>query len=513
MEDNKKALTMESCTYNNIIASTDCTCNMPEIMQDLLSTYQQRYINTSPKFLLNVLISKTAQMLTGKRITFNEAGKINIPNWYAIIFAPSGYGKDRLVNDLDSNVFKNYRLWFKDKAKQHYDAAVEKIKRIADSKYPNNEKQKNSFINNETARIRHIVMEISNGTQEGLYTDCKAFSNADFGSAYIKISELGGFLETLSTDKQQFFNCLFEAYDGKINSKCIKNESREESIENMPVNALLYSDYTLFQKQLKTTLYNLLKTGLNRRSVITFQTLDKLKAECFTLEQEKHFRNETQRLGDRLFSIFTKINLNNCYVLNPEAKDKELNNYKIHLTQQANATEQSEIRTELLSRELKALKLSCLFACLNHPEELVINQLDMQQAISTVEYLSSDFKEFINYKPKSNDFYDNVFNFFLSHQHEEITKTSLTRTYFKEFNVSRTSFINNFDETIEIVKGIAQEKGYILIEQSFYNNSGTKYYLQKLNTISDDETVQSLTELLQKKSSGQTGQCRKSLYL
>ena len=134
MKDKKKALTMESCTYNNIIASTDCTCNMPEILQDLLSTYQQRYINTSPKFLLNVLISKTAQMLTGKRITFNEAGKINIPNWYAIIFAPSGYGKDRLVNDLDSNVFKNYRLWFKDKAKQHYDAAVEKIKRIADSK-------------------------------------------------------------------------------------------------------------------------------------------------------------------------------------------------------------------------------------------------------------------------------------------------------------------------------------------------------------------------------------------
>lgn len=485
MIKNEKALNIEGTTYTNSIAEAGCTCNMPEILQKLLSTYQKRYINTSPKFLLNVLISKTAQMLTGKRVTFDEAGKINIPNWYAIIFAPSGYGKDRLVNDLDLNVFKNYRLWFTDRAKQHYTNSVERVKRIAEEKYQNKEKQKISFIDNETAKIRHIVLEISNGTQEGLYTDCKAFSNADFGSAYIKITEFGSFLETSSTDKLQFFNCLFDAYDGKIYSKCIKNESRQESIENMPVNALLYSDYTLFQKQLKTTLNNLLKTGLNRRCVITFQTLNKLKADCFTLEQENRFNNIAQTLGDELFSIFTKIDFNNCYVLAPEAKNEELNNYKIRLTQQANNTELSEIRTELLSRELKALKLSCLFACLNHPEELVINQHDVQQAISTVEYLSSDFKEFINYKPRANDFYDNVFNFFLSHQQEEITKTSLTRTYFKEFNVSRMNFINNFDETIEIVKGIAQEKGYILIEQSFNNNSGTKYYLQPLNNTCD----------------------------
>ena len=498
MIENKKALNIESSTYEPIIPKADCTCNMPEILQDLLRTYQQRYINTSQKFLLNVLISKTAQMLTGKRIIFNEAGKINIPNWYAIIFVPSGYGKDSFVTDLDTNVFKDYRLWFKNKAKEYRNNEIERIKLLAVEKYGDNEKAQNTFIETETSKIRNIVIDISNGTQEGLYTDCKAFSNADFGSAYIKISELGGFLETLSTDKQQFFNCLFEAYDGKINSKCIKNESREESIENMPVNALLYSDYTLFQKELKTTLNNLLKTGLNRRSVITFQTLDKLKEDCFSLQQKEDFEKKARTLGEKLFTIFLNIPAKACYKLDAEANDTVLNNYKKQLIKQINDTEQPDIRTELLSRELKALKLSCLFACLNHPEELVINQLDMQQAISTVEYLSIDFKEFVNFRPKTKDICDNLFEFILENQNkEEITKTKLTTQYYKQFGISRKRFKNEFDENISIVKEIANSKDYILIEQSINNNSGTKYYLQSLNNISD-ESIPHLEDMLKK---------------
>ena len=82
---------------------------------------------------------------------------------------------------------------------------------------------------------------MADGTQEGFYSDGLAFFNADFGSLFVTISEFGKFLQSSTTEKEQFINCLFNAYDGKISSKCIKGGKREADIEGLPVNALLYS--------------------------------------------------------------------------------------------------------------------------------------------------------------------------------------------------------------------------------------------------------------------------------
>ena len=498
MIENKKALNIESSTYEPIIPKADCTCNMPVILQELANTYQARFPNTSLEFTTNTILAKTFQMFTGKRIVLNKAGTIIIPNWYALIFAPSGYGKDRLVDSLDKNVFKDYSLWFKEKAKEYRNNEIERIKSIASEKYGDNEKTKNTFIETETSKIRNIVIDMSVGTQEGLYADCKAFSNASFGSAFVHIRELGNYMQATSTEREQFLNCLFEAYDGKIIAKCIKNEARGENIEDVPVNALLYSDFTLFQTQLKTTFSNLLNTGLNRRSVITFQTLNKLIFDDITSEKEQEFNNKFQELGKKLFSVFCKVKPNSCYVLEACAQNITLNNYKRDLIEQVNNTEAAGIRTELLSREMKALKLSCLFAAINHPEELVINQHDVQQAISTVEYLSSDFKEFVNFRPKTKDICDNLFDFILEKQNnEEITKTKLIYQYYKYFGISRKRFKDEFEENISIIKEIAKSKGFVLIEQSINNNSGTKYYLQSLNNISD-ESIPHLEDMLKK---------------
>lgn len=119
MTEIKKALKQESLykSDDNIITSNDNYSNMPAILRDIFTLYKSKYINLLDKFILNILLSKTAQMLTGKRITLDEAGKINIPNWYSINFIPSGYGKDRLVSDLDQNVFSDYHEWFKEQAK------------------------------------------------------------------------------------------------------------------------------------------------------------------------------------------------------------------------------------------------------------------------------------------------------------------------------------------------------------------------------------------------------------
>ena len=494
MTEIKKALNPESLSNldDNIITSNEILNNMPAILRDIFTLYRGKYINLSDKFILNILISKTCQMLTGKRITLDEASKINIPNWYSINFIPSGYGKDRLVSDLDQNIFSDYKEWFKEQSNKYYNAEIERINKIAEEKYTGSkqEKVKAAFIEKETEKIRNIEIEILAGTQEGFYSECKAISNANFGSAYIKMSELGLYLKSLSNEKLQFINCLYDAYDGKINDKCIKSEVRRKQIENLPVNALLYSDYTLFQNDIKGIFNSLVSTGLGRRAIISFQPQENLQDECMTADQEETFYKNAQGYGKKLFSIFYNLPFNACYVLDADAKDDVLNVYKRELIDKFNNTDNELLKKEIKSRELKALKLSCIYACLNHPAEFKINKEDVIQAITSIEFLSIDFEKFINYRPTTNDFYDRLFNFILENQEkEEITKYILTYKHFQQLGISRKKFIDTFEESIEIVKGIAQNKGYVFIEQAIHNNSGIKYYLQPSTTDNDNNII------------------------
>ena len=157
MAEIKKALNSESLSNLdvNIITSNDILGNMPVVLKDIFTLYKSMNINLSDKFILNILISKTCQMLTGKRITLDEASKINIPNWYSINFIPSGYGKDRLVSDLDRNIFSDYKEWFKEQSNKYYNTEIERINKIAEEKYTGSkqEKAKAAFIEKETEKM------------------------------------------------------------------------------------------------------------------------------------------------------------------------------------------------------------------------------------------------------------------------------------------------------------------------------------------------------------------------
>lgn len=468
--------------------------SMPVILDNIYSHFSNRFVNLNNTVVLNVLLSKTAQMLTSKRILIDDIGRDVIPNWYSMVFVASGFGKDRLVKDLNELVFKDFRNWFAEKSKRYKQNRIEDIKYIAKDKYPGEkqENQQRAFIEAETEKIRDLVLEMADGTQEGFYSDGLAFFNADFGSIFVTISEFGKFLQASTTEKEQFINCLFNAYDGKISSKCIKGGKREADIEHLPVNALLYSDHNLILNEVKHIINSLLQTGLNRRSVISFQANRKLKNEAMPYEVEKMFNETAKNLGRELFSQFEKCKLGDKYTLLPESKTA-LNIYEQKCIDLYNKTENDFLKSEIKSRVFKSLKLSCLYACLNHPKDLIIKPEDIEQAISTIEFLSQDLKELIDYRPKYCDKYDKIFNFFLENLGTGFTKTNLTYKHHQAIGISRTNFTDNFDDTISIVKNIAKEEGYLLQEKPINRNSGTEYKLVKIET---DDSLPDLNRLM-----------------
>lgn len=171
----------------------------------------------------------------------------------------------------------------------------------------------------------------------------------------------------------------------------------------------------------------------------------------------------------------------------------ERTRYSNKLAELVNNTEDDILAKEISDRELKAVKLSTIFAVLNKRDKIITVE-DFKQAESVIEYLSGDFKEFIKYKPKYNDKYDELYNFFLENVNIAFAKTKLINMS-NNFGFTRKEFRNEFDDVISLIAGKADEQGYNLLSRPFHHNSGMEYWLTK--KIDDKELNHStLSEII-----------------
>lgn len=459
----------------------------PEIIRKILFVIRKYgHYNLTPEYVFSVIIALLAKWLTAKRVKLKEFKSKKYPNFYFLAFAPSGTGKDRIFDDLNSFLFKPFYDWFEAKVTEYTENKKIEIEQEAFFAFPDHKQagKKERYIKEKMAEIGVLIMEITDGTREGLYRDAKAFSLAGFGSLFVKHSEFLLFAKDATSDQKVYFDQLNESYNGKIASKSIKGEDRAKDITDIPVNAFFHSDPTLFQHDFKSQFMQRLATGLARRSIIIFQEKRKEKSiekdSEKALQKEKIFFKCLEILSKELFDIFEKIAEASEFELMDETFKKIFYPYKLQLQAELQETDEALISLEIPSRELKALKLSNIYACLRHPKEHIITPEDMKEAISSVEWLSKDLKKFIAYKPRYTDKYDCLFNFFLENIDKAFTKTELISKHYREFGVSRDKVREQFDDFIEIMQDIASEKGLFFEIQEINNRSGKSFKLTKI---------------------------------
>lgn len=475
---------------------------MPEILRSTVEVLGDLNPNVDYNCRLNILLAKTVQMISSKCICFQELSNVKLANYYAINFMPSGMGKDKTCDDLDKFIFKNFLIYIKEKAEDYKSVQELKIETDAINLYPKDEQlsKRESYIEAEKGKLRDLEIEINSSTIEGFFADAKALDEAGFGSLFVKLSEFGMFLQNGRKDDLLFFTGLLEAYDGKVSSKSTKFGKREKSIENIPVNILLHSDYNLFKSDIQIFFDKLMQTGFTRRSIVSFQENNIQKIENNPKEalkrQEKAYK-KANLINEKLFSIFLSIPNKAVYKLTNEAYEKTFYPYHIKIAELSNANyENDKLSKEIRSRELKVLKLATIFAALNHPTELFIHELDVEQAINVVEQLSQDFKRFMNYKIETKDNYELLLNFLIDNTGKEFTKTVLVNKY-SEFGFKRAAFRADFDNILDIVSEMASEKGYYLQNERINNNSGQGISLVKNNIgTSLPEGVKELDDLV-----------------
>ena len=475
---------------------------MPKIIMEIMDVLESLHPNADYNCRLNIVLAKIAQMISFHRVCFQELENIKLVNHYAINFMPSGMGKDKISNDLDTFIFNIYYTYFKDRTINYKLKLEEQLEREAEAKFcdEKNQMKKETYIQAEKAKIRNLNIEINNATPEGFFADAKAFEKAGFGSVFVKLSEFGLFLQNPRPEEMAFFKTLFEAYDGKVSSKATKHEQRESSIDNMPVSILLHSDFGLFKTDIEKSFELLMQIGLARRAFISFQSNNTKLIERDPKKARKRQEvayAKASIISKDLFCLFSKIQDGAIYKLTDEAYDNMFYPYYIKISELGNEHQnEALICKEIASRELKVLKIAGMFACLNHPDELFIYETDVEQAICTVEILSQDFKRFIDYKPMVNDNYELLFDFLLKNINEKFHKTELVGKY-RDFGFKRETFRRDFDGIIEVVSEMADEKGYYLQKELVNNNSGISISLVKSNLGEAIPTeVKNLTDLI-----------------
>lgn len=341
---------------------------------------------------------------------------------------------------------------------------------------------------------KKLIYCISSQTNEFGFEMAKTIPLSNgFGAILYEINEFSSFFKTKNKYEEKFLASLLTAYDGDFEKRNVKSEDSEETLEDIGVNVAIFTDFTDLQGIILTELLNYLKKGFLRRFIITFTNHKTKLFSDLTLAETEKLNNKLIEIGDKIFSVFTQIEPNAVYIITEEAYNVH-KEYARELCEYANSLDNDLLELEVNSRAYKALRLSGIYAPLNHPKDLCITKEDMLQAVSSVEFLSQEFKAFMNYKPRLDDVHDKILNFLNEHIGEEFSKGHFTKNS-RDFGVSREKMAKNFENYMKTIEEITDDN-YTLIIRDNQRKNGYKYKLIKTEEKPLSGDILDITEVI-----------------
>lgn len=446
---------------------------------------------------LNNLNAIMSFIITSKRIKL-RVSQVHAPqiiNYNALNFVPSGWGKDKPINELMKYVFTGFKTLFDEKKEKYMDVEKAKLKTEAEELYQGNLKKRNVYIKTEYNKISRPKMEMSDATAPALYRDCLTLQNFGFGSIYLRIKELALFIDAQSTDKKELFQMILELYDGNLTGKSLKSEANIDDIYNMPLNCIFYSSASkLLEGKANYYFDSLMETGLCRRCFTTYQS--ELNLAPYDIHNQRSIQERAilygQSKAKEFDNILENVPFEGIYTLTSEA-DIVYQTYIYNNREKATklyGKTHSVIISDLLGRQWRMIVLAALIAAIEHPQYLIITPQDVEYAIYETELFAKDFEKFFKATPTTD--VDKLFYYLFENQDKWITKMDLRRQKFTQGK----NFKSWVEESFELVEEIANQKGFTIIQEP-HGKGGIRYKLT-INHIGEDLSngVKDIDELL-----------------
>lgn len=354
--------------------------------------------NLSELALINVANAKLTYMLSlgGAKFRQYTNGNDIILSYYGMSFLPSGSGKDYVLNlfnqylipfipDYMDRVVKDYKEEFEQQ--EEY-----KIRQLDKKQQKQAEFELQQKINN----FRYLNTEIHDATVLGLYADAEIISRIGKGALFLRIEELGDYIDGITTgnkQKKELFEKLKEISDGRFSATTISGDNKRKTLNNIPVSAMLYSDFENFKTARNREYLNkMLRTGISRRSFIFMDEIKPINKAIPAIEKQRAI-TEAQQLSVELKNIFDNISPS-PYYLSEEAHAK-IDEYKNECIDfYNNEVLQKNITIKGLDIKeswWKILKLGVAYHILNDPSDCLVRAADIQEAIDFYKEISSSF--------------------------------------------------------------------------------------------------------------------------
>ena len=452
----------------------------PEIIKESLQFLKIMTDNNIDEVaLLNVLNAKFTQLVSLKNIGFKQFNNTNKKtlSYYGINFMPSGRQKDYTVSCINDYLLpfikdkyneriENYKKEYKDE--QYYLRRSESKKEAA---------KINAEIEEELKRIRPANLEIEDGNMFGLYEEAKQIKRINFGSLFIKISELGDYIDGITSgnlDKKDFFQNLKNIYEGNIAGRIIKSEARE-NISGVSVQALMYADFeSLLDNRNNKYFKNMLKTGFGRRSFVYIPIKNEILKMPIKHEMKQDAVDNAIRLRNRIETeIFNKIREDAEFYYSEEAQEK-IFEYRCECVEKTNKMGDYDdiLATDLRESYWKIQKLAVVYSILENPGCSIVAKKYIEMAIDFYQSISPCLEVVLEKKESLP--IDNLIKYIKRNMGRVITKTDLRRQNF----VNQNQFKRWLEESLIEASNILREENIFVCEYTGDKNS-QKYQIIK----------------------------------
>lgn len=477
-----------------------------EIAQKISKNLQSESIPTEAVFL--TICAFWSFIASFKRVYAQEKRHESgvLASVYALILAPSGFGKNYVVNEVKRVCFEKCIKEIEEFYKEKYETQLEKIKKDADDKFIiQNEQKENSFFSQNKSSIDYksrdrfleahapsrIKPIISDATKSAYQDQRAELSESYFqenGGLMFVHTELEQFIIAQNFSKSDFMIYLGDIWDGReIGSKILKGEkSTNKTVKEIPNTVLGFTTHDRDSNALQ----KLMQLSFSRRAFIYFVdahiNIKNGSFEHVKKEYEKNYITDCEPLdfNDLFLQKFHNLNsIKEKLVFSMDFSKEKNNVFEKYINMRAETNEKLKTlqngSLEYLSengKHFKIFKLACLMQAFINPNESFISDNAFNEALKACTISDQSAKLFTE-KNISNHFQD-MFDFFMKNLGKILTNQELR----KKNIFSHKTFKRDMQDFIEYAQEIAELTGYSFQILKSAKNA-TFYVLKPLKDI------------------------------
>lgn len=446
--------------------------NIPQILNESITVLKGIVDNADDLAILNVLNSKMANLVSIKNCMFKQFSNTQPKaiSYYCMAFIPSGFNKDFTVNCINDYLIPFVKKDLVDrveeyKQKYEYEQGLTRVGKKAEKE-----------IQEELDKIRYVNLEIANANYTGIYKEAEQIDKMGFGSLYVRMGELGDFLELAQMgdkSKKEFYSKLKDIFDGTFYPSIIAGDSKRKTLENIPIQIYLYTDYeNLYNPKLKEYYLGSLKTGMARRSFIFIpDNDDKIKLKYPSRPEEKEQAVfKAIELQKRFKNIYDIIQEKTVYSFSEEAKEL-LYQYQCKCIDYfMESKDDIIIKIERKESFWKITKLAVVYSIIDNPTSIIVQSKYVQMAIDFYKLISPSLKKVIEKRKKSE--IEKYAEYIADHKDDIITRTDLRNLNY----VHNAKFKKFFDEHLDEIKEELEVNYNLLLYPYEGGNKSLKAY-------------------------------------